>query len=171
MARIFFALRPAAPAREALGRLATEVAAETGARRVPEAGLHLTLVFLGECDRMRVEEAARAASRVCVPSFEVALDRLGAFAKAGVAWAGCARPPRALQDLQSALASRLADAGFALEDRPYSPHLTLARHMRGKLAPRAIDPVTWQAGSFALLRSGGGAGRYETVAEWPLGER
>jgi 2'-5' RNA ligase len=169
MARLFLAVWPDAPARAALAALASEVARRCGGRAVPAAKLHLTLAFLGEADPARVPSGALAQVAARSAPFELALDRLGAFARAGVAWAGCAGAAPALLDLQAGAESRLREAGFALEERPFAPHLTLARHVRGPVAPASIGPVAWRVGSFALVESERGSGAYREVARWPLG--
>ncbi|MCM2326342.1 MAG: RNA 2',3'-cyclic phosphodiesterase [Lysobacter sp.] len=168
MARLFFALWPDAAARAALGRLAAEVSSRTGGRPVAAAKLHLTLVFLGEVDPARIPALASAAQGVAAEAFDLALDRLGAFARARVAWAGCERPPEKLLAMQAQLERRVRDAGFAPDDRPYAAHLTLARRARAPLAPERVDPVTWRVATFALVESVPGEGTYRTLAEWAL---
>lgn len=168
MARLFFALWPDAAARAALERLGQAVSRRTGGRPVAAAKLHLTLVFLGEVDPVRVPALARAAQGVAGVSFDLSLDRLGAFARARVAWAGCERPPGKLLAMQAELERRVRDAGFSPDGRPYAAHLTLARHARTPLATEGMDPVTWRVGSFALVESTPGAGTYRTVAEWAM---
>ena len=169
MARLFLAVWPDAPAREALAELASAVARRCGGRAVPAGKLHLTLAFLGEAEPARVPSGALAQVAARAAPFGLALDRLGGFARAGVAWAGCAGAAPALLDLQAAVEDRLRKAGFALEARPFSPHLTLARHVRGPVAPAPIGPVAWRVGSFALVESKRGSGAYREVERWPLG--
>jgi 2'-5' RNA ligase len=168
MARLFFALWPDEAARAALAARSKEVALRCGGRPVPAANLHLTLAFLGEVDPGRVPALHRAARPGRTAAFELALDWLGAFARARVAWAGCGRPPEELIALQAGLALRIREAGFALEERPFAVHLTLARRIRTPLAPEPMEAVRWKVSSFALVESVRGEGAYRTLAEWPL---
>lgn len=168
MARLFLAVWPDAPARASLAAIASEVARRCGGRAVPAAKLHLTLAFLGETDPARVPSGALAQVAARSGPFGLVLDRLGEFARAGVAWAGCADAAPALLDLQAGIESGLREAGFDLEDRPYAPHLTLARHVRTRVAAEAIGPVAWRVASFALVESERGSGAYREVARWPL---
>ncbi len=168
MARLFFALWPDAQARLALAARGKEVARRCGGRPVPAANLHLTLAFLGEVEPSAIPALREAAGAGGGEAFELALDRLGAFARAGVAWAGCRVAPPALLALQAGLARRLGEAGFPQEERPFAAHLTLARRIRVPLAPEAMDPVRWPVGAFALVESVRGEGAYRTLAEWPL---
>jgi 2'-5' RNA ligase len=127
--------------------------------------MHLTLVFLGEVDPARVDALRRAAGTVRAAPFGLALDRVGGFARARVAWAGTRRPPAGLLGLQADLERRIREAGFATDDRPFAAHLTLARRIRAAPEARDVDAIAWRVESFALVESAGG---YRTVAEWPL---
>jgi len=168
VARLFFALWPDAAARASLERLAQEASRRTGGRPVAAARLHLTLAFLGEVDPARIPALARASGGVDAEAFDLSLDRLGAFARARVAWAGCERPPAGLVAMQAQLERRVRDAGFATDDRPFAAHLTLARHVRACLPPERIVPVTWRVASFALVESVPGECAYRTLADRAL---
>jgi len=168
MARLFFALWPDEAARNALAAKSTEIARRCAGRPVPAANLHLTLVFLGEVPGEAIPALRRAAQPAAGAAFELALDRLGAFARAGVAWAGCGRPPRELLDLQAGLSARVREAGFTPDERAFAAHLTLARRIREPLAPEPMEAVRWRVGSFALVESVRGEGAYRTLADWAL---
>ena len=166
MARLFFAIWPDAAARERLAALAVEVAAVAQGKPVPAENLHLTLAFLGEVAPERAEALPAIAAALGAPAFTLRFDRVGSFPRARVAWAGCANPPPGLVHLQAGLSKGLAKGGFALEDRPFAPHLTLARKAKVALPPARIEPLHWKVGELALVASR--AGRYETVAAWRL---
>jgi 2'-5' RNA ligase len=168
MARLFFALWPDAAAQAALAAKSKEVARRCAGRPVPGANLHLTLAFLGEVDAGAIPALRHAARPGPEAAFELVLDQLGAFARAGVAWAGCRRPPQELIALQAGLARRIREAGFAPDERAFAAHLTLARRIREPLAPEPMEAVRWRVGSFALVESVRGEGAYRTLAEWPL---
>jgi RNA 2',3'-cyclic 3'-phosphodiesterase len=168
MPRTFFALWPDLPAREALGGLATRVAAETGGRAIAASNLHLTLVFLGEIARDRVDAARRVAASLRCRSFGFSLDCLGSFRGARVAWAGCSGVPGELGELHASLSRGLAASGFVLEKRAFAPHLTLVRRISRELDLRSVEPVVWKAGSFRLMESLQVERAYRTVDEWPL---
>ena len=170
MPRLFFALWPDEPARAALAPLARRVALEGGGRAVPGANLHLTLAFLGDVPQDRVDAAKAAASGIRGDRFELVLDRTGAFRRSGVGWAGPAKAPGELVTLQSALDSALRASGFALEDRPFAPHLTLARKLVRPVATTQIEPVAWRVTRFALVASAREKGAYRDVAIWELGK-
>lgn len=93
--------------------------------------LHLTLVFLGEAN---LDAAKSCLHRLQAAPFEIAIAGLGRFRQPGrdVLWAGV-QPEEGLLRAQKNLETLARQAGFPVEDRPYRPHLTLAREVR--LAP------------------------------------
>ena len=169
MPRLFFALWPGEEAARRLSGLALEIAGRGGGKPVPMEKIHLTLAFLGEVPPERIEAARAAGDATGGKGFELAFDCVGSFRAAQVAWAGQRETSAALAGLQSRLAAALAARGFALEDRPYTPHLTLARRTARTVPREAIVPVRWKVEAFRLVRSEPGTGSYTILAEWPLG--
>jgi 2'-5' RNA ligase len=119
-----------------------------GLRWIPESQLHFTLKFLGEIEEERVAAAKAATSAAAVAAaasiaaeameremrpggeFRLALEGLGAFPPRGparVLWAGCGEGAEALTAVGAAVEKAFVAEGFPREDRPFSPHLTLAR--------------------------------------------
>ena len=98
---------------------------------IPADRLHLTIRFIGEVDDARAA-AIRAALEPPLDVEPFALTRAGtgAFPKSGpprVLWAGIEAGKADLIEAARDVTSRLATAGIAGDDRPYNPHLTLAR--------------------------------------------
>ena len=168
MGRLFFAVWPDAEAAAALVAHARELAEACGGRPVTAAMLHLTLAFLGEVDADRMTDLVGCAG-FRARQFRLELDRVGAFRRARVAWAGPSTPPPGLFALQEKLAARLGAGGFALEEREFNPHLTLVRRIERNLPVASIAPVAWNADALTLVRSETGTGRYTIVERWPLG--
>lgn len=101
-------------------------------RWVDPTGIHLTLAFLGELSDGQLEKAMAAAQYAATASrpFAYRLSGLGTFGprrQPRVLWMGISEPSGALHLAQSALALALEQQGFPAEQRPFSPHLTLAR--------------------------------------------
>ncbi len=169
MARLFFALWPGEDAARELAEVGARLARLAGGKPVPAEKIHLTLAFLGEVDEERADAARRAAAGVREEAFALRLDRVGSFRRAGVAWAGSSQPVPQLERVQSSLARALAAAGYALEERPFAAHVTIARRI-AKAVPRApMPPVEWHATSLTLVRTQPGDGRYTLVESWALG--
>ena len=166
MARLFFALWPQAAAAAALGELAASLAREAEGKPVPESKIHLTLAFLGEVDCARRDAAQAIAAGLHARAFAAMVDCVGSFRGARVAWAGMTQPPEELARLQRDLESRLRESGFALDERPFVAHVTLARRIGRAVARRAIAPIAWDARALALMRSETGTGRYSILESW-----
>jgi len=166
--RLFFAIWPGPACAAALEELSRTLARAADGRAVPAEKIHLTLAFLGH---MPVERIASAEEAACFRARAVdgALDHVGSFRRAAVAWAGMSDPPPALLQLQAKLVARLAERGFALEERPFTPHVTLARRIRRPVARAAIEAIAWEARELTLVRSESGTGRYTIIKRWPLG--
>ena len=104
-----------------------------GVRWVAERQLHFTLKFLGDLEEERLEdarEATAAAARAGPGPFRLALEGLGAFPPKGsarVVWAGCGAGEASIASLAATVEEAFLSAGFPREERPFSPHLTLAR--------------------------------------------
>lgn len=121
-------------------RLRDQAGAANYSRR---ENLHLTLAFLGEQPPARMGEISGAMLKATknTPGFELRFDRAGRFRREGgdIWWLGAAESPE-LTKLQAGLAAELRARGFKLEDRRYTPHLTLAREVRGEAEPELVLP-------------------------------
>ena len=114
---------------------------EIEARWIPKENWHVTLVFIGESDRM--DDIAKMTARVTerVSPFSLDIRGIGAFpeeSSARVIWAGVQKA-RALVELQGELGQELRSLGIILEDREYKPHLSLARLRNPKRVREFID--------------------------------
>lgn len=103
-------------------------------------GIHLTLKFLGNIPSNRVPEITEAMKRAAqgVSPFLLEISGLGAFPnlkQARVLWVGVGGELDRLSTLQQNIDSALAVLGFPKEERPFVPHLTLARIREGTSAP------------------------------------
>jgi len=151
-----------------------------GCRWVPPENLHLTLRFLGECDRARLDRVTTLAAAV-VQEMEapaIHLAEPGAFPPRGrrplVLWAGVGGDLAALARLAAALEEAARAAGFRPEPRAFRAHVTLARieprHARelDRVVLPALPPVDCSASSVRLFRSLREADgvRYPTLARW-----
>jgi 2'-5' RNA ligase len=144
----------------------------------PVENLHVTTKFIGEWPENRLEEMKAVLGGVKPPgTVEVAVRRLGWFPNVKyprVFWAGVEAGP-ALAALAHATESALARIGVEVEERKFSPHLTLARiRERVALEPllRAIDALpSIEFGSFrpeAFYLYLSRAGKYTKLAEFVL---
>ena len=175
MLRVFFAVWPDAPARDALDALARDCAAQNGGRPAVSSNLHLTLAFVGEIAASRVAtlQATGSAATAAVAPFTLTLDRIGAFRSAGIAWIGASTLPPELERVVRTLNDELSNAGFPTERRAFQPHVTLARRCRQVASVELVAPIAWRVESVVLNVSESlrGGVRYRALAEWPLAGR
>jgi len=101
-------------------------------RWVTPAQIHLTLRFLGNVPEEQVTSIAQAMEHAAQgqTAFTLRAQSLGCFpqpARPRVLWVGLADPSQALARLNECLTAALIPVGFPPEERPFHPHLTLAR--------------------------------------------
>lgn len=99
---------------------------------VNPGNIHLTLKFLGETDPDRIPGIQNKLTETLAPiaPFRLSLDSAGVFPDTKhprVLWVGLKDEEGTLEILQTAIEKTLGNAGFPIEQRPFSPHLTLAR--------------------------------------------
>jgi 2'-5' RNA ligase len=157
-----------------------------GVRWVSTANLHLTLRFLGELPASREAAMGGAVEATAVgrAPFEVVLAGAGAFPgdrRPRAIWLGVERGAEELGDMSRALDAALVSTGMPSDDRPFRPHLTVARTdaagTSGSFAVAAAlreAAASWRVAftvdRVILYRShlGGGPPRYEPLVEVPL---
>jgi 2'-5' RNA ligase len=155
--RLFLGLPIPPELAQALNRLARSIELSKGRPTAPE-NLHLTLVFLGQVSEPTLPPIEQELSKLAFAPFQLKLTTVDSFPRAGVLFAEV-EPARALLQLQAKVSSSMARCGFTPEDRPYHPHITLARvHGPPSLSPsqRALPPSlqrSFRADTVNLYRS------------------
>jgi 2'-5' RNA ligase len=136
--RSFIAIELSEEAKEGLARLRKELERDEHkfVKWVDPGGIHLTLKFLGNIPSKRVTEITEAIKEAArgISPFHLEISGLGAFPslrQARVLWVGIGGEVDKLSRLQQNIDSTLAPRGFAKEERPFVPHLTLARIRQG----------------------------------------
>lgn len=167
--RLFFALWPEEDIRSALTQAAASLQTAWGGRRMHRESLHLTLAFLGNTPRTRLDELRACAATVTHPAFRLTLNRPGCWPQNRVGWLGVAPTPPALTHLVSDLSAVLQGSEFSCDPRPYVPHVTLLRDAHCGLLPPA-QTVEWRVEQFVLLASPppGTSRGYDVLGAWPL---
>ena len=143
----------------------------------PVENWHLTLRFLGQVDQVTYERFLAGLQRVEEErSFPISVDRFGAFPRAKratVVWAGIESGESELSKLNEIAEDAAVGAGLTPEDRPFHPHITLAR-VRPPADVRWLEqePVElrWQCDRVIVFQShlGGGPARYEPLETFHL---
>jgi 2'-5' RNA ligase len=108
------------------------------ARWVRPESLHITLKFIGEQKTEQVEAISDRLRQVEGGPIEIRLGGHGFFPTAKsprVFWIGIQAGPE-LAELAANIDAGVAELGIPREDRPFSPHLTLARGGSESGAPK-----------------------------------
>jgi len=126
MPRLFIAIDIPDEIKTALTQFTRELPA---ARWVTADQLHLTLRFIGEADPQAFAAIKGALSGIQFLPFQLVLQGAGHFPPGKhprVLWVGMGENQR-LTQLYQDLGLALLEVGIPPEERPFSPHLTLAR--------------------------------------------
>lgn len=137
MIRLFVALGLPDDVRRYLTSLQTGI---RGARWQRDDQLHLTLKFIGEVDEGTARDLDALLADIQMPAFSIAIDGAGLFGsmeKPRILWAGISPQDQVarLHDKVDMASRRL---GLGLEDRKFSPHVTLARITSGRAAAPGV---------------------------------
>lgn len=166
--RLFFALWPGDPVRQALFHWQTHNLPAT-VRWAHRADLHVTLHFLGQVEAARIEALRVLGAQAAGESFDLLLDEIGYWPRPQIIWAGPSRVPAALFRLYQRLGEGLCALGFTTGERRYRPHITLARKVRRRPQTRPLEPCPWPVEELALVESQAGAPpMYHPIARWSL---
>ena len=188
--RLFIAIAPDRAAVAGLEALVADLRQRLGDQAAAyrwtfPANAHITLHFLGDVGDAQLTRLRDAlGTELPARPFQVQSGGLAIFPVSG--------PPRVLSlsvrdgretlgDIYRELAARIRRAGLPIEDRPFAPHLTLARvregerhrgvRLRDRLASLGVEEVVgWTVRHVTLFRSdlSGPAPRYDAVQELGL---
>lgn len=147
--------------------------------------IHLTLRFLGEVEEKQLEDVKRICAEASAQFAPFTLKLNGAgvfpnFRQPKVLWAGLAGELEAAGKLQRRLEAELTSLGFAPEDKPFKPHLTIGRVKSPKNARQVaalteiqtLPDLPFEVRGIVLMKSElhpAGA-RYTPLAKFSLGQ-
>lgn len=125
--------------------------------------LHFTLRFLGETPEKKINplcEALQSATQG-LAAFELCLGKPGCFPgkdKPRVLWLGVSQGNQELTTLAGLVETACVQSGFPAADRPFKPHLTIARAKGAQGGLRFPEGmVAWQSTTlvqgFSLIES------------------
>ena len=152
--RTFIALPVAGSPVDAVGAMIRDMEeAGVSAKWVEPQNMHLTLKFLGDLPRTRIQPLADAVSRAVQgePRFEIALRGAGAFpspAHPRVLWVGVSEGADRLARLSRSIDESTVASGFAPADKAFRPHLTIGRARGESAGPRGADVISRYSDAF-----------------------
>jgi len=147
-----------------------------GLRWSASAGWHITLQFLGQTSPEQYSCVTAGLRKIRWTPFAVQLEPPGFFDRSSVFFAGVQLSHR-LTGLQQQVVAATKPCGFVPEDRPYHPHITLAREKGGSHGLRKLKShipantqfSSFRANEFLLYQSfpDPGGSRYEVRERFP----
>jgi 2'-5' RNA ligase len=167
--RLFFALWPDDEIRQSLARLIQPIPAKEF-KWVQPHNLHVTLVFLGQVDAATELSIKQSVADISAQPFELTFDILSYWSKPKILCLTCLQPvPEEAVLLTSALTASAANCGLQTDTRPYTPHITLARHAR-YFPDVKLEPILWRAEAFCLVESCSEPDGvcYKVIQQWPF---
>ena len=131
LGRFFVAVGLSDDHRHALAAFLTDTVGDLPGKPISPANWHLTVRFLGDLTDTQYDRFVHELDGVDKPApFRMTFAGLGAFPKAtaaSVLWLGINQGVGGMQELAAASETAAHLAGLPPEDRPFVPHLTLAR--------------------------------------------
>lgn len=129
---------------------------------------HITLKFLGGVENDKAMKLKPLIGKITSKqsTFSLALEGLNTFGKMGsprILWTGVKGDLAPLVTLQKNIDESMESLGFISENRPYVPHLTLAKNYSGKAAFEPIYleqatkhlsvPLQWDVNEIVLYQT------------------
>ncbi|MDP7976224.1 MAG: RNA 2',3'-cyclic phosphodiesterase [Thermoprotei archaeon] len=160
--RVFVAVDlPDGEAKAKVLALLSELHANRNLKVVAPENLHFTLAFIGEVSNDMVKRASEAISRISYQTFNASLSGIGYFPsreRARVVWVGIKEEQggRQLEELAELVRGALSSAEVPFDEKPFVPHLTLARAREGAVGHIDVKEEVsgqFQVAAFSLKRS------------------
>jgi 2'-5' RNA ligase len=102
---------------------------------VERENIHLTLKFLGNVFSSRLSEVETSLHQLAFPVFSTEIKGAGAFPNLNhmtVIWVGVNEGWSQVEQIYEQVEKLLSPLGFRKENRPFSPHITIARVRSGR---------------------------------------
>jgi len=160
--RLFIAINLPEEVKKELWYLALDLERQAEhARVVPPENYHLTLLFIGETNRVNEVRDTLHLLRAPKEPVEVCLEGIGSFKQQRTRtwWVGV-KATEALEEVYRELARLYRAAGFTIETRAFAPHITIARKVQAS-KPMVLIPPEFElrAESISLMKSVAESGR------------
>lgn len=104
-------------------------------KTVETENMHITLMFLGEVKESQLVDLTCRITEISFKPFNIEFRGVGVFpslSKPKVIWAGVSKGLDQLKPIYEDLEARISGMGFKLDNRGFSPHVTLARVRSGR---------------------------------------
>jgi len=151
MKRLFFALWPSDKVRKQIDSFNCSISS-AHLKKVKADNLHVTLVFLGNVDTESELMLRQSVGDIKVEPFELYFDQLGFWPKPRILCLLTQHYDEQLLILFNQLKKKVEQCGIKIEERPYKPHITVARKATRLIDTKAFS-IGWPQQSFCLVES------------------
>lgn len=152
-ARVFFALFPNLATQKQLALRADKLTVQCGGRKIKMQHIHLTLVFLGNIDIIRLENLKQSMQPITAKPFQLLLDTVCYWKHTQIVSLQPSQPCNELLELVNKLEIALTNAQFTYDKRPYKPHITLIRKATHPPQTNTIEPILFDVMQWVLVQS------------------
>ena len=118
--------------------------------------LHLTLEFIGEVDEKNLKVLISILHRLQKGPINLVTSDIGSFKRGNkeIIWLGIKKNEE-LIELQRELKKLLVDNKFKVDDRKYTPHITIGRQIiiDNKIKPNKFESIEIPIRSIAIMES------------------
>ena len=151
MKKLFFALWPSDETRKQIIRINQSIKT-SDLKKVKQENLHITLVFLGNVDTESEVLIRQRVKDVSVQPFVLHFDRLDYWRKPRILCLSTQQLHSQLIMLVDSLKREVEQCGIKTEERPYKPHITLARKAHKAIEIDALS-IKWPVQALCLVES------------------
>lgn len=114
--------------------------------------VHLTIAFLGEVDPLEIEKLTDIMKSIRFAPFDIEINNLGTFGKS--LWFCSVKQSQNLENVHTSLNTLLRDNNFPTDNRPYKPHITIARNLILKDQQfKLFEPIKERVTALSLMES------------------
>jgi 2'-5' RNA ligase len=170
MERLFFALQPDEIIQSELNHIIQQLD-DRELKVIKQTNLHMTLEFVGEISEKEQHALTTAVDKLQAKQFNLRLTHMGWWQKPAILWLAPDETPPLLNALVNSLKACINQLGLKVDDRPYRPHVTLARKVKqAKAVSHQKFDIEWPVSRFVLMRSESTPTgvEYRVLREWPL---
>lgn len=167
--RYFFALSPDTSSRMQIQHIMKRLPDDPSLKLQNTANLHQTLLFLGQLDQQQLNALLKQTDSIRFPAIDMQFDHLSYWDGPKIFCLTSRAPSAELYSLVNQLEHIASQADIKVDEKPYLPHITLARKASESLDV-PIAPVHFKVEQLVLMKSVSTdhGPQYQPVMHWPV---
>lgn len=140
------------------------------ARPVSSNNFHMTLHFLGSVTEPQENLLIECLNQLKSDAFELTINNLGNFKKAGILWLGAGVPSEQLIELVNLTRLCIENCIADYISKEFIPHVSLFRKVNNYRSQDQVKTIDWKINSYVLVESRTlqEGVEYRVLKKWPL---